>query len=304
MSARQVQQRGSQFQTNAGLGYDTDDDAGRSTGDQYTQHAFGTVDQTVDKIFGGNTGALTQAGADDGQRNCIQSGPHGSITGNQQVNDDNQRNGQMTFFPQQFAKLRQFFPRRTFQAILFGFKVNADPDTGVIQHRRNDGCLNYINIRNAYKFRHQESCRAHNRRHQLAAGGSRCFYRAGKSGTVAQLFHHGDGKGTGTCYVGNRRSGYRTHQAGGQNRNFSRTAYGPAGQSVRRINKELAKSGGFQISAEQNEQVNERGRYAHRHTEDTFRRKVQMTYQFVKAHTAMRHDSRHVRTGKRIRQKD
>ena len=64
-------------------------------------------------------------------------------------------------------------------------------------------------------------------------------------------------------YVGNRGSGYRTHQAGGQNRNFSRTAYGPAGQSVRRINKELAKSGGFQISAEQNEQVNERGRYAH-----------------------------------------
>ena len=63
--------------------------------------------------------------------------------------------------------------------------MNADPDAGVIQHRRNHSRLDYINVRNANKFRHQESRRAHNRGHQLTAGGSRRFNRAGESGTVA-----------------------------------------------------------------------------------------------------------------------
>ena len=113
LAACQIQQRGSQLQTDAGLGYDADDDAGGSAGDQYAQHTFGTVDQTIDKIRGGNACALTQAGADDGQRDGVQSRPHGSITGNQQVHDDDQGNGQMAFFPQQLAKLRQLFPGGT-----------------------------------------------------------------------------------------------------------------------------------------------------------------------------------------------
>ena len=137
--------------------------------------------------------------------------------------------------------------------------MNADPDAGVIQHRRNHGRLDYINIRNAYEFRHQESRRAHNGGHQLAAGGSRRFYRAGESGTVTQLFHHGDGKRTGTCHIGYGRTGYRTHQSGRQDCNLGGTAYCPACQGVSRIDEELAETSSFQIGAEQDEQINKGG---------------------------------------------
>ena len=75
--------RSNSLQADAGLGYDADDDAGGGAGDQYAQHAFGTVDQAVDKIRGGNARALTQAGADDSQRNGVQRSTHGSVAGNQ-----------------------------------------------------------------------------------------------------------------------------------------------------------------------------------------------------------------------------
>ena len=90
----------------------------------------------------------------------------------------------MAFFPEEFTEFRQFFPGRTLQAVLFRFKVNPDPDAGVIQHRRNDRRFYYVNVGNPYEFRHQEGCRPHNRRHQLAAGGGCRFYRAGESRTV------------------------------------------------------------------------------------------------------------------------
>ena len=70
------------------------------------------------------------------------------------------------------------------------------------------------------------------------------------------------------------------------------------------LKEELAKAGSFQIGAEQDEQINERRRYAHRHAEDTFRREVQMAYQFVKTYTAVRHDAGHIGTGKSICQED
>ena len=90
----------------------------------------------------------------------------------------------MAFFPQQFAELGQLFPGRTLQTVLFRFVMHADPDAGVVQHCRNDRRFYYVNVRHAHKFRHQERSRAHDRGHQLPAGGSRRFYRARKSRTV------------------------------------------------------------------------------------------------------------------------
>ena len=90
----------------------------------------------------------------------------------------------MAFFPEQLSKLGQLFTGGALQAVLFRFKVNPDPDAGVIQHCRSDRRFYNINVGNPYEFRHQEGRRPHNGRHQLAAGGGRRFYRAGESRTV------------------------------------------------------------------------------------------------------------------------
>ena len=121
----------------------------------------------------------------------------------------------MTLFEEQILELGQLVTRSTLQAKLFRFIMYAQPYADVVQHRRNNCCFNYVKIRHAYKFSHQEGCCTHYRGHQLAAGGSSGFYSACESGTIAQLFHHGDRKGAGTGYVTNGGAGYGAHQAGG-----------------------------------------------------------------------------------------
>ena len=121
----------------------------------------------------------------------------------------------MTLFQEQILELGQLVTRGTLQAELFRFIMYAQPYANVVQHGRNNCCLNNIKIGHAYKFSHQEGCSAHNRGHELATGGGSSFYGTGKRGTIAQLLHHRDGKGACTSNVTNGGAGYGAHQAGG-----------------------------------------------------------------------------------------
>ena len=138
----------------------------------------------------------------------------------------------MAAFSQNFPGFRQFASGDAFEVFPLRFKVNAQPHAGEVEDGGDDGCFHHVQIGDADKFRHQKGCCPHHRRHELAAGGGRCFHGAGKFFVVAQFFHHGDGEAAGAGDVGHRAAGYRTHEAAGDDGHFRRAARRPAGHGV------------------------------------------------------------------------
>ena len=107
----------------------------------------------------------------------------------------------MPFFFQDLAPWRELASRCALQVILFRFEMNAKEHTNEVENSRNDGSLDDFHIGDTDEFRHQESCCAHDRRHQLATGGSGCFYGTGEIFVIAQFLHHRDGEGAGAYDV-------------------------------------------------------------------------------------------------------
>ena len=202
----------------------------------------------------------------------------------------------MAFFQEQLFELRQLVTRSALQAELFSFVVNAQPYADVVQHCRDNGSLNNIKVRNAYKLCHQEGSSAHNRRHQLTAGRSSSLNSTRKCRTITELFHHRDGESAGAGNVTNGAAGNSTHEAGGQYGNLRRSACCPACDCVGNINEEFAQTGGFQVSTKENEQINKGRRYTHRRTENTLGSEEQMVKHFLHANAAMRQNTGNVRT--------
>ena len=178
--------------------------------------------------------------------------------------------------------------------------MNAQPYADVVQHRRNNGSLNNIEIRNTNELCHQEGSRTHNRRHELTAGRSSSFNCASKSRTIAKFFHHRNGESAGAGNVTNGAAGNSTHKAGGKHGNLCRTASCPACNSVSQIDKEFAQAGSLQISTEQNEQIDEGRGYAHRCTKNTLSREIQMVKHFLNLNATVSHNARNIRTKESI----
>lgn len=62
----------------------------------------------------------------------------------------------------------------------FRFEMYPEENTNEVENSRNDGSLDDFHIGDTDEFRHQESGCTHDRRHQLSAGRSGCFYCTGK----------------------------------------------------------------------------------------------------------------------------
>ena len=135
-------------------------------------------------------------------------------------------------------------------------------DTGEIQHGGQDRTYGNIavvhdNVRHGDVLHHQEGGSAHNRRHNLPAGGGRGLDRAGKLGLVAGLLHHRNGDGAGGHGVADRGTGHHAAQGGGDDRDLRRTAGGSARDGVCKLDKELGNARLVQECAEDDEQDNE-----------------------------------------------
>ena len=78
--------------------------------------------------------------------------------------------------------------RDALEAELLGFEVDCDEDTRKVQERRENRLERDLAVGNADILRHQERGRAHDGRHDLAAGGGCRLNGAGKLGLVAGLF--------------------------------------------------------------------------------------------------------------------
>ena len=174
----------------------------------------------------------------------------------------------MAFRSHQRSQLWQLLSRQTLKPQAFCLQMDADPDAGEIQGRRDQCADHQLTVGHAAGFRDQKGSGAHDRRHDLAARGCGSLDRTGKFRLIAQLFHQRDREGTGGNRVGDRGTGDRSLQSGGKDRHLRRSAGRPACQRVRQINEELADAGLLQEGAEQDEQENVGGADAQRVSDD------------------------------------
>ena len=193
----------------------------------------------------------------------------------------------MASFLENHPSLWQLISRNTLQIGALGLQMYAQPYTGKIQNSRDNSRFNYFNIWHTYKLCHQESCCTHNWRHKLTTCGGGCLYGTSKFFAIAQLFHHRNGKGTSTRYIGYRGAGNSTHKGTGNNCYLGRTATGPASNGIGNINEEFAQTSAFQISAKENKQENKGGGYSQRNTKNTFSSKIQMANQLIRSKSSM-----------------
>ena len=295
-------QSGSQFQTYAGFGNDTDNHAGGGAGDDDAQGASGTFDEAVYNVIEVHAGAGPEHGAADGNKDACQGCFHGGVAGGQEGNDGNKRNSQMAFFFHNPAPGFQLASGGAFQVVFLGFEMNAQEYAQEVKDGGNHGGFDDFHVGDAYEFSHEEGSGTHNRRHELPAGGCGCFYGAGEVFVVAQFLHHRNGEGAGTYYVGYGRAGNGTLKGTGDDRYFSRSAGGPAGQGIGNIDEKLAKACFFQVSAEEDEEEDEGGRYAQRNTEYAFGGEEEVSYHLVDGESSVCQRPGHVGAQEAIKQ--
>ena len=89
-------------------------------------------------------------------------------------------------------------------------------------------------------------------------------------GSVADLFHHGNGKRTRGHHVAHCRSGHRAHKSRGHHRGFGRTAGKTAGKGIGQFDEKIPAARRFQKGAEKNEYEHKGGRHPDGQAEDPF----------------------------------
>ena len=111
-----------------------------------------------------------------------------------------------------------------FDVVLRRDQIDLNEDREIIQERRHDRRDDDLRVRNFQHFRHQERGRAHDRRHELAAGGGNGLDRSRIPCRIAGLAHQRDGHDSRCDDVGDRRAGNRPEQGRGNDRDFGGTA--------------------------------------------------------------------------------
>ena len=149
--------------------------------------------------------------------------------------------------------------------------MHAEEDTEEVQECGQDRTHDDISIGNADHFRHQERRSAHDRGHDLTAGGRRSLDRAGKLRGITGLLHHRDGDGTGGNGVTDGGTGDHAAEGRRNDRDLCRTAGSPADQRVRAVDEEVCNTRGLQEGAEDDEQRDVGRADADRGAEDTGR---------------------------------
>ena len=125
-----------------------------------------------------------------------------------------------------------------------------------VQDGRQDGQHCDTGVGNAGILCHQECCCAHDRRHDLSAGGGCCLNSACKLRFITGPDHHRDGHGAGGHGVSYGRTGNHTAQRRGDDCYLSRTAAGRTCHTVCQINEERRDTGSLQKRAKNDEYYN------------------------------------------------
>ena len=88
----------------------------------------------------------------------------------------------------------QFIARDSLEILALRLKVHAEPHARKVEERGDRCRLDDLDVGDAHELRHEERCRAHDRRHELSARGGRRLDRAREVRVVAEFLHHRDRK--------------------------------------------------------------------------------------------------------------
>ena len=166
--------------------------------------------------------------------------------------------------------LGQLLSRNALQVILLGLQMDGNEDAGKIEHSRNDRADDDVAVRCAHDISHQERRGAHDRRHDLSAGGSGCLNGARELAAVTGLLHQRDRDGTGTDGISDGRAGDHAQESGRYDRDLGGTARETADEGVREIDEEVGNARPLQERAEDDENNNELRARVDRRGQDAF----------------------------------
>ena len=218
----------------------------------------------------GETVILIKQGTKDNRRHGIQGTAHGSnIEHNEGDNEHYHGDDELGTALKHRDKQGDILFIHAEQVIFQGFHIHHDEHADVIKESRNSSCHTDGAIADAGHFRQDEGSSTHDGRHDLAAGGSNGFHCAGKDGTIAAAFHHGDGEGAGGNDIGDRAAGDGTEDSGSDNGDLGGAAAFTAGQRGRKIAEDEISAADIEEGTKQQEQEYGIGGNADGHTEDT-----------------------------------
>ena len=230
-------------------GDDTGDAAGDTDGDAVLTAVF----KAVDELGRGHAVILVDEADGDGSDGGIDGALGHGLTADDHVDQQDQGQEQVDL-GKELAPLGQLFARQTLEAELLGLEVHAEEDAEEVQERGQDRADDDLGILKAGHFRHDERRSAHDRGHDLTAGGGSRLDRAGELAGIAGLLHHRDGDGTGGNGVTDGGAGDHAAEGGGNDRDLCRAAARPADQRVGAVDEEVGNARRFKEGAEHQEQ--------------------------------------------------
>ncbi len=151
------------------------------------------------------------------------------------------------------APLRPLVVRQPGEAESCGEGVDADPHGEEVEDRRQQRGDDDLGIGNARQLDHDERAGAHQRRHDLPAGGRDRLDRAGEPLGVAETRHRRQRDRPGGGDVGRGRTGDRSEQRRREHRDLRRAAPQPSRRGGRDVHEPLARLARVQHGAEDHE---------------------------------------------------
>ena len=143
-------------------------------------------------------------------------------------------------------------------------KVHEDENGSHVENRGNQARLDDLQIGQPGIFGDQEGSGPHDRGKDLTPGTCRRLDTPGLLGTVADLFHEGNGERPAGYDVGDGTPRHGSHRGRGQNGRLCRSSPLSSGDRVRQVDEELAGACDLQERSEQDENEDEGSGHAQR----------------------------------------
>ena len=255
-----------------------DNEPHERAGQRHAEPSARALHKRVEVISKRHPRILFQRAHDNDRHDADKPGAQRGVLQQQRDDDDDHGNQQMTVVPHYLSHGRQFALRNALQLLLAGPDVDIREYRRVVDESRNDRGGGDRKVGDVEELAHDEGSGAHDRRHQLAAGGGAGLDRAGVIGGIPDLFHERDGEGARSRDVGDGRAVDRAEQPGGYDRHLRRAAGLTSGKGKRKLVEKLRAAALREIGAKYDEHDDEGRRDSERESEDALGSQIHMLY--------------------------
>ena len=185
-------------------------------------------------------GAASQKADGNEQTGSDKTGHHDGFAHADIIDQQSERNHHMQIVFDGADDIRTLLLGLAFQTVSLRIEVHLAEDAEVVKERREGRGDNDMRVINVRCFGHDESCGAHDRGHELSAGGCRRGDTSRSRAVESVLLHNGYGERAYSDNVGNGASTDHAHECAGHDFGLSGAAAKAAGQPDSRINEKLS----------------------------------------------------------------